>query len=285
MNSIYIRLIVFSAIFPLPNYVAAQTEASDDSAISEARSVVLEAHGEDGTELPAEGGRASIEGTPGDGIRDSFNFAVLVVDSRDDEGAGVLALTVMALDDETADERFPDVDFEDVEYSLESGVATITGRIDLSYDTEVGQVLRFTGSVNGVRAKFEKDLTVPCVCPLAGRWRARNNPGTMVCTGAFNRTLPLAASVQTGTLEVSDDCETLHVTNFDVAYADVFLDQVVPGECSYKGKAQNIPNELDNTFEMFVRKEDRMEGNVTMQIEQSGATCILSRTFEVDYNE
>lgn len=286
MSSIEIRFILYSGIFLLSNHVAAQTEEPEDSVIPEARSLIFEALGDDGTELPPEGGKASIEGTPGDGIRDSFNYVINYRPTYVDE-PGRIKLDVVVLDDETAAEIYRDTDFREVRTETIADLRTITGRIDLSYDTQAGQVLRFLGSLTypwGRAKEFKHDLTVGCICPLEGKWTATNFPGTMVCTGAFNRTLPLAGNRQAGKLHVSDDCESVLVTKIGPEYADVPM-QRVPGECRYEGQAHGIPNVLANTFKMNIQDENFIIGDLRMELVQSGATCVLTRDFEVHFDE
>ena len=266
-----------SIVFLLPLIVAAQTDQSDDS-------VTLTAHDpETGVDLPTPDRKASIEGTPGDGVRDSFNYGVTITNTIGDE-PGRLKIQVMAFDDNEAQWAEEGVDVIE-EIAVGEDRAIMFGRIDLSSDTELGQVLRYLGRVdlpNGRAATFQHDVTVGCLCPRAGSWTASNYPGTMVCTGTVGFTLPLAASTQKGTLGVDNGCQSLQITNFDDEYADVPM-QRVPGECGYKGEAEGVP--LESRFTMDVQNEEFIIGSLRMEIDQQGTTCIMTRNFEVRYND
>lgn len=263
-----------SIVFLLPLIVAAQTDQSDDS-------VVLTAQ-DPGTveDLPTADRRASIEGTPGDGVPDKFNYRVDIRNTIGDGGR--LKIQVLTSDDEGWGELGVGV-IEDIAVGENS--ASIIGHIDLSSDTEFGQMLRYLGRVDfpsGSAATFQHDVTVGCLCPRAGSWTASNYPGTMVCTGTAGFTLPLAASTQTGDLGVYDGCQTLHYTNFDAEYADVAM-QRVPGECGYEGEAHGLP--MESSFNFDVQNEEFLIGSLRMEIVQQGTTCIMTRDFEVRFND
>jgi hypothetical protein len=268
-----------SIVFLLPLVVAAQTVESD--------SLALTAHDpETGEALPTQDGKASIDGTPGDGVRDKFNYTIRISipDGSEPES---LQLTVILLDDEMAEKVEDGAEIYGATPSPWIGEesASISGSIDLSYDTEFGQMLRYLGRLklpDGSVAEFDESLTVGCVCPRAGSWTASNYPGTMVCTGIANLTIPLMGSTQTGDLGVYDGCRTLHYTNFDDEYADVAM-QRVPGECGYEGEAHGLPMESSFTFD--VQTEEFLIGSLRMEMAEQGATCIMTRDFEVRFND
>ncbi len=290
MNSIVARVVLFSLVFLLPLIVVAQP---DDSL----HDIDLTAHDpETGEALPTQDGKAPIDGTPGDGIRDHFNYLVVITniptaDPGPLEETGRLKLVVGAWGDNhpTYGEGMPDMILgekvvDDIHY--QEDVAFIRGRIDLSSDTEFGQMLRYVGRLDlpsGRAATFEHDVTVGCLCPRSGSWTATNYPGTMVCTGTFNSTLPLGGNTQTGAdLGVYDGCRTIQYTNFDEEYADVVM-QRVPGECGYEGEAQGIP--MESSFNFDVQNEEFLIGSLRLTVAQQGATCIMTRDFEVRFND
>ena len=278
MNSIAARLLLTSIVFLLPLIAAAQTGESDDS-------VTLTAHDpETGDALPTRDGKASIEGTPGDGVLDKYNYTVVIRIPEEWE-PGSLHLTVLLMDDENRErlvmgsENFGEIPRP---YIGEDWVR-ITGAIDLSSDTELGQVLRYLGRIDfpsGRAATFEHDVTVGCICPRAGSWTASNYPGTMVCTGIGNLTVPFGANTQTGTLEVANGCQSLLATNFD--NADMPM-QRVPGECGYEGEAEGTPMVI--SFTLDVHTEELMTGSLRSEIVQGGTTCITTRDVEIRFND
>jgi len=120
-----------------------------------------------------------------------------------------------------------------------------------------------------------------CACPRAGSWTGSNLPGSMVCTGTMNRTIPLRASSQSGTLVVGDGCESLVATKLSDEYADVTMNRV-PG-CGYEGSAQGTPMEI--YFRWDVQNEEFITGSLRSDFVQEGTTCTMSREFELRFNE
>ena len=94
-------------------------------------------------------------------------------------------------------------------------------------------------------------------------------------------TLPLPASSQTGTLEVTDGCQSLVATKFSDEYADITLTRV-PG-CGFEGSAQGTPMEILFTYE--VQNEEIIKGSLNSVSQQQGTTCTMSRDFEVHFQE
>lgn len=120
-----------------------------------------------------------------------------------------------------------------------------------------------------------------CACPRAGTWRGSNLPGSMVCTGAINMTVPLPANSQSGTLEVSNGCQSLTATRFSDEYADVTMNRVLG--CGYEGTAQGTPMEI--LFKYDVQNEEFIKGSLRSEFIEQGATCTMSREFELRFEE
>jgi len=149
-----------------------------------------------------------------------------------------------------------------------------------------------TGDVSSRTANFnlEEGETVvcqfrlaasTCVCPRAGSWTGSNLPGLMVCTGTMERTLPLIASRQRGTLRVSDGCQTLIATKMSDEYSDVIMKR--GPDCGYEGSAQSTPMEIFFTWD--VQNEEYITGSLHSEFAQQGATCTMSRDLELRFNE
>jgi hypothetical protein len=149
-----------------------------------------------------------------------------------------------------------------------------------------------TGDVSARTANFDLEdgeavvcqfrlVASTCACPRAGSWTGSNLPGSMVCTGAVNMTVPLAANSQAGTLEVSDDCQSLVATKFSDEYADVNMSRVLG--CGYEGTAQGTPMEIQFTWD--VQNEEFITGSLHSEFAQQGATCTMSREFELRFDE
>jgi len=156
------------------------------------------------------------------------------------------------------------------------------GTNSATFNIEAGEKVTCRFHLKAVEPEEPEPPGLSCICPRAGSWTASNLPGTMVCTGTTGFTLPLAASTQTGTLGVSNGCQSLQITNFDDDYADVPM-QRVPGECGYVGVAEGVP--MENRFNLDVQNEEFLIGSLRMKVVQQGTTCIMTRDFEVRFND
>jgi hypothetical protein len=123
-----------------------------------------------------------------------------------------------------------------------------------------------------------------CLCPREGSWTVTNLPGVMACTGAFNMSIPLPPGTETGTLEIRDGCQTLFATDFSDDTADLTMHRVAG--CAYEGTVggsqDGIPMVIHFTW--HVQNEEFITGNLHSQVNQSGATCTMSRPFEMRFN-
>lgn len=122
-----------------------------------------------------------------------------------------------------------------------------------------------------------------CTCPSEGRWAVVNHTGSMACTGAMSMTLPLKASRGSGRLEIRDGCATVHASGMGDDEADI--DMYRQKDCSYAGK---VGGERDGIpmiirFHWKVKNSNRITGDLKSTVSQSGMTCKMSRTYELDY--
>ncbi|MEZ5277075.1 MAG: hypothetical protein R3F07_11895 [Opitutaceae bacterium] len=124
-----------------------------------------------------------------------------------------------------------------------------------------------------------------CICPREGSWTITNLPGAMVCTGAFNMTVPLPPDTATGKLIFQDGCDTILGTDFSRDTADLVMHRVA--DCTYEGTVggsqDGIPMEIHFTWR--VQNEEYITGELHSQVNQSGATCTMSRTFEMRFKQ
>jgi hypothetical protein len=124
-------------------------------------------------------------------------------------------------------------------------------------------------------------VAASCACPRAGTWRASNLLGSMVCTGPIQMTVPLPANTTRSTLEVGDSCQSLLGTKFSDEYGDVIVNRV--SGCSFEGTAQGTPMEI--LFTLDVQSEEFITGSLHSEFSQQGATCTMSREFELRFEE
>ncbi len=154
--------------------------------------------------------------------------------------------------------------------------------------SSTGNVLTQTATFNvedgeTVTCQF-KFVDSACLCPREGSWTVTNLPGVMVCTGAFNMSIPLPPGTQTGTLEIRDGCQTVFATDFSDDTADLTMHRVAG--CAYEGTVggsqDGIPMEIHFTWHL--QDEEFITGELHSQVNQGGATCEMSRSFEMRFN-
>lgn len=151
-----------------------------------------------------------------------------------------------------------------------------------------------TGDVQNRTANFQLEVgesvtclfklaKAECVCPREGRWRVDNHPGQMVCTGAVSMTQPLAPSQGTGTLDVQDGCATVVAQGMSEDEATIVM-HAAPNcrfEGSVGGERDGIPMTIHFTWNVL--SSERIEGDLESTVSQSGMTCHMSRTYELDF--
>ncbi len=131
-----------------------------------------------------------------------------------------------------------------------------------------------------VFARFEQE----CLCPKEGRWSVVNHTGSMICTGAMNMTVPLAASNSRGTIKVYDNCARFIGSGMSDGEADIEVH--LQDDCSYKGSVggsqDGIPMVIE--FTMEINDSERITGELHSTVSQQGMNCNMSRTYELTYN-
>jgi hypothetical protein len=131
-----------------------------------------------------------------------------------------------------------------------------------------------------VFTRFEQE----CLCPKEGRWSVVNHTGSMICTGAMNMTVPLAASNSRGTIKVYDDCARFIGSGMSDGEADIEV--YLQDDCSYKGSVggsqDGIPMVIE--FTMEINDSERITGELHSTVSQQGMNCNMSRTYELTYN-
>ena len=130
---------------------------------------------------------------------------------------------------------------------------------------------------------FQLAIRQACTCPKEGQWRVVNHTGSMACTGAMSMTLPLKASTQQGTLDARSGCATVHAAGMSEDEAEI--DMHVQSDCSYAGtvggERDGIPMAIH--FRWNVENPKRITGDLKSTVAQSGVTCRMSRTYELDF--
>lgn len=123
-----------------------------------------------------------------------------------------------------------------------------------------------------------------CTCPREGRWRVANHPGQMVCTGAMNMTLPLAASSGTGTMEIQEDCSTVVARGMSEDEATMIMR--VTDDCRYMGTVGGSQDGIPMTIEFtwYVQDEESITGDLKSTVAQQGMTCNMSRGYELSFD-
>ena len=94
-------------------------------------------------------------------------------------------------------------------------------------------------------------------------------------------TVPLPENSQSGTLEVSNGCQSLIATRFSDEYADVTMNRALG--CGCGGTAQGTPMEI--LFTYVVQNEEFITGSLRPEFIEQGATCTISREFELRFEE
>ena len=159
-----------------------------------------------------------------------------------------------------------------------------------STSPSVGDVATQTATFNiedGETVTCQFKLSVaPCLCPREGSWTVSHLPGSMTCTGALNMAFPLlAASTDTGTLEMRDGCQTIFATDFSEETADTTMHRVAG--CGYEGvvggEEGGIPMQIHFTWD--VQNEEFITGILYSQVNEQGAICTVSRGFELRFEE
>ena len=118
--------------------------------------------------------------------------------------------------------------------------------------------------------------------PKAGPWDASNHLGSMACTGF---SAPLKPSEDRGTLEVSDDGQTVVGTGFSGDTAPVTM-HAVPGiNGRYQGSVGGSQDGIPMTIEFFWQlvTDEYIVGYLTSTVSQSGMTCRMFRTYDLRY--
>ena len=96
--------------------------------------------------------------------------------------------------------------------------------------------------------------------------------------------VPLPPSTETGTLEIRDGCQTLFATDFSDDTANLTMHRVAG--CAYEGTVggsqDGIPMEIHFTWRL--QDEEFITGELHSLVNQSGATCEMSRPFEMRFN-
>ncbi|MGB8635496.1 MAG: hypothetical protein WCD66_02400 [Rhodanobacteraceae bacterium] len=129
----------------------------------------------------------------------------------------------------------------------------------------------------------QRGLGQACTCPREGHWNVVNHTGSMACTGAMSITMPLTASTELGTLEARSGCATVHAAGMSEDEAD--MDMHRQSDCSYVGTVGGERDGIPMTikFRWNVENPKRITGNLKSTVAQSGMTCRMSRTYELDY--
>jgi len=95
----------------------------------------------------------------------------------------------------------------------------------------------------------------------------------------------LAASTDTGTLEMRDGCQTIFATDFSEETADITMHRVAG--CGYEGvvggEEGGIPMQIHFTWD--VQNEEFITGILYSQVNEQGAICTVSRGFELRFEE
>lgn len=121
-----------------------------------------------------------------------------------------------------------------------------------------------------------------CLCPKEGRWRVQNHAGSMECSGTMSLSLPLAARGGEGDLEVGEDCTTFVASGMsDEAPVSATLNDSCGFEGTAGGEEGGMPLTIHFTF--AVESEERMTGDLSATVSEQGTTCVMSRTFELDF--
>jgi hypothetical protein len=152
-----------------------------------------------------------------------------------------------------------------------------------------------TGDVGSSKATFRVDAaeTVTCVfelkagsciCPRKGRWNVQNHAGTMACTGTMSMTLPLKPASGEGTLQVQEGCSTIVASGLSDDEATITMR--ADGSCGFRGSVGGeeggFPMTIDFTW--VVESAERITGALNSKVSESGMTCEMSRTYELDFH-
>lgn len=127
--------------------------------------------------------------------------------------------------------------------------------------------------------------TASCTCPKAGVWSVTNHTGAMVCTGVVNISRPLKADTSTGTLTVSNNCQTIVAESSKRGEADIEMHRAA--DCRYhgvvNGQTDGIPMEI--AFEWVVKNASEIDGTLHSTVSQQGMTCNMDRAFDLTFKK
>ena len=134
-----------------------------------------------------------------------------------------------------------------------------------------------------VNCTFQLGIEVACTCPKEGRWRVNNHVGSMSCSGAFNMNMPLQAQQDRGKITVNPDCNRAHGDSLGDDDADI--DMELQSDCSWKGSVGGEQDGIPMTihFRWNVESETRITGDLYSNVSQQGMTCVMKRTYELDF--
>ena len=134
-----------------------------------------------------------------------------------------------------------------------------------------------------VTCRFVLSIPSRCLCPKEGRWKVKNNAGTMACTGSFNFTHALKAGTTTGTIEIRDNCDVLVAKGMSDDEATITYRRT--SSCDYAGSVgqEQFGVPLTINFTLAVENEEQMSGDLKSTVSTQGATCNMFRTYEMEF--